>query len=192
MSGGCKPLLYGSRFQGEYAGAGSEYPADDALYHLLLFHGWFCVCGRGVERQVLWSRKQGGVPGSGEADDGLRRRGGDSFHLIIYSGWRKLSLFVDQRQAGGGGCGRVSGMGGAYSAGRYVGICLRWHFCGHHPVEVYVLFYRCSFCFILRNVFCPSSFAGQSRPLAGFYPLPCFTRYRIVLHLSQKTAIGVE
>ena len=57
MSGGCKPLLYSSRFQREYAGAGSEYPADDALYHLLLFHGWFCVCGRGFERQVLWSRE---------------------------------------------------------------------------------------------------------------------------------------
>ena len=105
------------------------------------------------------------------------------FTLIIYSGWRKLSLFVDQRQAGGGGCGFVSGMGGAYSAGRYVGICLRWHFCGHHPVEVYALFHRCSFCFILRNVFRPSSFVGQSRPVACLYSLPRFEGYRIIRHL---------
>ena len=65
LSGGGQPLLYGGRFQGEYHCAGCEYAADDALYHLLLFYGWFCLCGRGVERQVLWSSKHGSIPRGG-------------------------------------------------------------------------------------------------------------------------------
>ena len=38
-----------------YHCAGCEYAADDALYHLLLFYGWFCLCGRGdvYKRQHL-------------------------------------------------------------------------------------------------------------------------------------------
>ena len=38
-------------------GAGCQHAADDALYHLLLFHGWLCLCGRGIERQVLRCRE---------------------------------------------------------------------------------------------------------------------------------------
>ena len=152
-----------------------------AIMGLALVAGLSTSCSNGDWEDYLQGGIGGGIGQGG--NNGLRRRGGDSFHLIIYSGWRKLSFFVDQRQTGGGGCRSISGMGGAHSAGRYVGICLRWHLCGHHPVEVYALFHRCSFCFILRNVFRPSSFVGQSRPVACLYSLPRFEGYRIIRHL---------